>query len=157
MKILTILILLFFTNNINAKSDSYVSDFFGISIDVPTMKANKIQEVQKIVDFILPSTGLFSANVGIQKQYFKGTMDDYNELSLSQFKEVGWKVVDVKNTLNESSWEYVGVMLGHNLHWYARAVKKDEYVYLITATALSSSWENQKSVLKKSVDSFKIK
>jgi hypothetical protein len=157
VKILTILVFIFFTNGVNAKSDSYASDFFGVSIDIPTMKANKIQEVQEIADFFLPSVDLFSANVGIQKQYFKGTMIDYNELSLSQFRKAGWRVVDAKNLLNESFWEYVGSMLGYDLHWYSRAVKKDNYVYLVTATALSSKWDSQKDILRKSVNSFKIK
>ena len=152
-----ILFLLLFTSNINAEVDSYTSESLGVSIDIPTINPIESQEIYVIADFFLPSKGAFSSNIGIQKQKFKGSLNDYNELSLSQFKSAGWTVIKFKKILNGLLWEYVGSMFGHDLHWYAKAIKKGDYIYLVTATALSSEWESQKDVLKKSIDSFKVK
>lgn len=67
-----------------------------------------------------------------------------------------WTVL--KRTVSKDAivYEYKGGFQGRELHWYAKAIKKGDAVFLATAVALDSSWEKQKAELIKSVDSLKL-
>ena len=44
-----------------------------------------------------------------------------------------------------------------DLHWYARAIKLENKIYLVTATSLQTNWDENKTELIKSVNSFSFK
>lgn len=58
---------------------------------------------------------------------------------------------------NRLVFEYTGSMNGLALHFFAVAMKKGNFVYLSTGTALESQWKNVASQMKKSLLSFVLK
>jgi hypothetical protein len=120
----------------------------------------KVTDVPTQVLFMAmsPQAG-FAPNVNVQLQPYEGSIDQYFALSKSQFGPMGIKVLWDKKTGPDSiSFEYAGAMQGHELHWYARAVrpKNRAVVYLITATASAEQWASVATALKDNVDSFKL-
>ena len=136
--------------------NSFVSSDLGISIEVPIVKDTKNPNHQ-IAMFFLPASDNFAANVNIQKQQFAESIEVYDKLTMNQFKQFNMTVLNRMLKGNELRYEYKGDMQGRTLHWYARAIKTGQHVYLVTATSLDSQWGQQKSLLIKSVDSFAAK
>lgn len=136
--------------------NTFVSNDYGISIDAPVSKNITASNIQ-IASFFLPPSDNFAANVNILKQQFGDPLEAYDKLSISQFKQ--FKLTVLNRTLkgDELRYEYKGDMQGRALHWYARTVKTGQHIYLVTATGLDSQWEQQKSLLIKSVESFVTK
>jgi len=133
----------------------FVSDDLGISMEVPFSRSDS-PENQQIAVFCLPMKDGFAANVNLQKQAYSDSLAAFDKLSVSQFKQ--FKVTILKRDLkaNEVRYEYSGDMQGRTMHWYARAVKTGDTVFLITATGLDNQWQKQKQALMASVDSFKL-
>ena len=105
----------------------------------------------------LPPTQSFAPNVGVQIQPYKGTMEEYAGLSRRQFVEQ--KMVLLKDEkLAVDSWvfEYAGGLQGRALHWYARAVRGQDKVYLVTATAAEEQWTGLGQKLKECVNTFRM-
>jgi hypothetical protein len=134
----------------------FVSEDLGISIEVPISKESEAS-VQQVAMFFLPSSDGFTANVNIQKQRYSESMEAYDKLSTNQFTNFNWTVLNRRLKNDEVVYEYKGDMQGKTLHWYARAIRRAQYIYLVTATCLDSRWQKQKIELMKSIDSFKIK
>jgi hypothetical protein len=110
---------------------------------------------QVLMMFLAPRDG-FASNVNVQMQPWPGSFDAYAKLSENQFKQMGWKVLDESSTEDSRQWEYTGHLQGMEMHFYSRACKRGEIVYLATGTALASNWEKDKQTLKACVDSFKL-
>lgn len=104
----------------------------------------------------LPVKNKFGANVNVMVQTFQGTMDEYNEITQKQFKEMKLRVIESKIDKECIKYEYAGMQNGMDLHFYAKSWKKGDKVYLITATGLEIDWADQKDVLMKSVNSFRF-
>lgn len=103
----------------------------------------------------LPASNGFSPNVNVQIQPYPGRIDEYANLSKTQFKQIGFKVLaESKSNHSEVIFEYSGTLQGNNLHWYARAVQKNGTIYLITATATEEQWPKVADKLKECVNSF---
>ena len=134
----------------------FVSNDLGISMEAPIVKDAKNPNYQ-IAIFFLPASENFSANVNIQKQQFAESLEAYDRLTMGQFKQHNVTVLNHALKGNDLRYEYKGDMQGRTLHWYARAVKTGQHVYLVTATGLDSQWEQQKPSLIRSVDSFMAK
>lgn len=127
----------------------------GFSIDSLDLSptSGMIQPIQ----MFLPANNGFAANVNVQVQAYSGTIQEYKELSEGQFKQMGLKLLSSKEEKNSISLEYMGAMQGLSLHWYAKAFKKGNHVYLITATDSHADWEKNKEKLISNVNSFKLK
>jgi hypothetical protein len=114
------------------------------------------EATQQVLLMFLPATNGFSANVNVQIQLYTGTIDGYRALSLQQFNTAGFKVLEQKMLgKSEVKFEYAGVSQGFKLHWYARAKKSGNKVYLVTATASDEQWSAVAARLKTCVDSFR--
>ncbi len=113
------------------------------------------QSPQQALMMFLPEREGFSANVNVQIQPFSAAMDEFVMLSLQQFKTAGFKVLQ-QNIVGQSTavFEYTGEMQHRLLHWYARAEKSGDKVYLVTATAPDDQWSRLATVLKGCVDTF---
>ena len=127
----------------------------GISIELPVTKKAKAASYQ-IAMFYLPPADGFAANVNVQKQEFKDTIEAYHRISLKQFKQLNAAMLKQNINGNEIMYEFRAEIKGRDLHFYVRAVQREGFVYLITATGLESQWGEQKTALMKSVDSFKL-
>jgi hypothetical protein len=105
----------------------------------------------------LPVVDGFGANVNIQVQEYDGTLEGYDKISRDQFKQAGLRVITANINGDTLTIEYVGKMSSYELHWYARAIKRGQRIYLATATSLETRWASQGSTLMKSVNSFNLK
>jgi len=135
--------------------DKYVNDTFGFEISSPV--PGSVTGVYQSAMFYLPAVDGFAANVNIQLQDFTGTIDQYKTASEAQFEQAGIKVLNSKVDQGVLAIEYQGKMGNYELHWYAKAYQKANRVYLVTATALQTHWNDQGPALVKSVNTFKIK
>ena len=150
-----LVIILAFSSIAQEKKNIFISEDLGITMDVPVSKESK-NTITEIARFYLPATEGFAANVDIQKQKYNKSIQDYEKLSDKQIKALNLTIIRRKITGNESLRELRGKAQGKVLHWYGRAIKRENYVYLVLAVSLESQWEKQKAKLMKSVNSFKI-
>lgn len=104
----------------------------------------------------LPIKYGFSANVNVMIQHFNLGLSKYALISEKQFQDKQMEVLYKKQTKTSLTYEYSGVINGVKLHFYSKAYKKNDFVYLITATELEENWKRQGAILKKNVDSFKF-
>ncbi len=111
---------------------------------------------QALMTFLPPIDG-FAPNVNVMIQPYPETIEDYISLSKGQFAEMKWTVVS-ENKVSDTEWivEYSGVLDQSELRWISRAILSDGKIYLVTATAASSSWDAVSERLKQSVNSFRI-
>lgn len=131
----------------------YATTFQMDVLHVPT----KAEMSSQLIQMKLPAKDGFSPNVNVQIQAYKGTIQEYKALSLSQFEQLGLTVFSADVVDNMISFEYAGSMMGFNLHWYARAFKKGDHIYLVTATGAEQEWEKEKQKLISNVNSFELK
>jgi hypothetical protein len=112
--------------------------------------------IQQPLMMFLPITNNFAANVNVQIQPYPGTMDEYMALTEEQFKRADFNLLR-KNPLGKTTvvFEYTGDMQGRALHWYAKAEKSGDKVYLVTATSSEDEWSKLATRLKACVDSFR--
>ena len=109
---------------------------------------------QVLVMFLPPTADRFAPNINIQIQPYTGTIDEYIALTKQQITGAGWELLELatpgKNVL---TLEFAG----DGLHWYARAVRDGDRMYLVTAAASETYWGDLAGQLKSTVDSFKLK
>jgi len=125
----------------------------GFTIDALEGEAGA-EPYQVLVMFLPPTADRFAPNINVQIQPYTGTIDDYAALSKQQIAGAGWELLaQAKPGKNVLTLEFAG----DGLHWYARAVKDGDRVYLVTATASETYWTELAGQLKSTVNSFKLK
>lgn len=142
----------FLVSNLHAETLNFPQAGFSIDTLDSSPTAGVIQPIQ----MSLPANNGFSANVNVQVQAYPGTIQEYKELSEGQFKQMQLTMLSLKEDKNSISLEYKGTLQGFNLHWYAKAFKKGDHVYLVTATSSQSDWEHNKEKLMANVNSFRL-
>jgi hypothetical protein len=136
--------------------DKYVNETLGFELSSPVPAS--FSGVYQSCMFYLPAADGFAANVNIQIQDFTGTMDQYKSISEAQFKQAGIAILSSRIDQGVFTIEYQGKMGTPNeFHWFAKAYKKADHIYLVTATALQKHWNDQGSTLVKSVNTFRLK
>ncbi|MBI3186627.1 MAG: hypothetical protein HYZ31_02000 [Gammaproteobacteria bacterium] len=125
--------------------------------EISTLEAPPGPEGTQALIMMLPAEGGFAANVNVQIQPYAGSLADYKKLSESQFSQLGFKVMTSAIDKNILTFEYAGSMSDQTLHWYSRAIKKGNFIYLVTATSQERNWLKNKAALETSVNSFKLK
>jgi hypothetical protein len=123
--------------------------------DLDALVAKQPQNVLRVA---FDESDGFTANINIQIQQFSGTMKEYIEVSHRGFDKLfdqKWSTVseDQKGE-KECLVEIAGAIKGREYHFYARAAKLEEKVYLITATALQSQWATVGDKMRRYVDAF---
>lgn len=150
---------LFFTTEAHAAEPKniFVSTDHGISIETPFSPNETEIPSQQIAFFFLPQSEGFAANVDIEKKKFSDSIIAFDQLFVRNLQQFGLTIV--KHTLDGEYliYEYKGDMYDKHLHWYVKAIKSGEYVYIATAAGLNKQWDQQKTTLIKSVDSFVVK
>ena len=123
------------------------------SLDVEPRAGSDIRALQ----MWLPEKNGISANVNVHVQPFDGSMAQYVVLSLGQLEQLGTTIVSRRQEGDTVVFEYKGNIRGQNFHWYAKAVKHLEHVYLVTATDSQQNWDSHKQQLMSVVNSFELK
>lgn len=106
---------------------------------------------------LLPAEDGFAPNINVQVQPYADSISEYKKLSESQFVQLNLKVIRAELAGDTAIFEYSGTMGQNLLHWYAKAMKKGSFIYLVTATSPQSNWPKHKAKLVSVVDSFKLK
>lgn len=120
---------------------------------VPLDSAPGDTMVQPLI-MCLPAREGFAANVNVQIQPYKGSLEDYSSLTVAQLKTSGLTLLQYKAAgKSAATYEYSGTMQGRILHYYQRAEKTGGSVYLTTATAPDDQWADLGPRLKACVDS----
>jgi hypothetical protein len=149
---------------VRAQSDGgllrFESEGFTISAEGFNVKRSDLGSAagqSPVAVLYLAPTGGFAPNVNVLIQNFSGSISDYVSVTKQEFDSAGIKVVN-ERTVSPTEWmvEYAGTLSGRSLHWYARAVKNGDKVYLTTATATPEQWEQVSPKLKQCVDSFAL-
>lgn len=123
------------------------------SIKPPTLRQS--DEGLALV-FYSPSGGKFSPNVNVLIQSFDGTMEEYYEKSRDQIKALKFQTIKSSFENNQAYFEYIGKLENNQMHFYQKYVKNGKKFYVVTATILEIDWENKKTELIKSVNSFNL-
>ena len=152
-KILPLLVSVLFTSTIFAN----ILDFPEAGFSINSIDAAPAIAGGKPLHMYLPPLNGYSANVSVLIQPYPGTMKQYLELTKSQFIQLGLSVVTSKSLGETMILEYAGTMQGKEFHFYAKAIKTENFVYLVTATDSKQNWSSNKAQLISAVDSFKLK
>ena len=108
------------------------------------------------LQMFLPAVNGFAANVNVQLQFYSDSLQAYQALSESQFKQFGMTLVRSELKQDILWFEYRGVMYGNDLYFYSKALKRGDLVYLATATDLQSEWPQSGEQLRAVVDSMTL-
>lgn len=128
-----------------------VAGFSIAPLEVPPAK-----NIWQPLAMALPATGNFAGNVNVQIHPYGGTIEEYTALSLKQFKDAGVHVIEQKKAGSSGvTFEYSGELQGRLIHFYARAEKGADHVYLATAATTEQEWPRQRAQLKTCVDSLR--
>lgn len=96
----------------------------------------------------------FTPNVNIAIQQFPGTIKEYIKNSIDQCKNANFQILDNEYISDVDALLVYSGAVGRNLVFYARAVKKGDNIFLITATCRPEDWDNIGKKLVQSVMSF---
>ena len=127
----------------------------GFSIE-PIEGPARVVSTNPLVVALPPADG-FAPNLNVQLQPFGGPMVQYVAATHSQLLAAGleWQEEPVLDG-SEATFEYAGVLEGRELRWYARAIQRDNLVYLVTATVPRGEWEALGARMRRAVDSFRL-
>ena len=131
----------------------YENNYFSIKSLVDD---KNISNTQPLLMCLSASDG-FAPNINIQTQKYSNSLTEYAKLSTAQFKQLKFNVIQNKKGQDCLIFEYTGKLQGKELHWYAMVYKKDDNIFLITATATKKQWTKQSKKLIDCVRSFKLK
>jgi len=107
----------------------------------------------------LPSNprATFSPNVFVQVQPFVGTMKEYITQSTQSMTDAGY-IIRGQITPSTDVWslEYIAVVNGVAMHWYAKAIHSGYRVYYAAGGVPDEMWTALADALKSCVNSFDI-
>jgi hypothetical protein len=137
----------------------YQDGLYGFSIQAPAFPMAPPGAMVVPVMMTAPAEDKFAANVNVMVQQVALSRDGFRQLSLAQFRQVGFKVnVDRDLTVfgkDAILWDYEGSAGGRDLHWLALAVIDTERVFLVTCTALKDAFPKYEQEFHTCVNSFK--
>ncbi|PCJ60966.1 MAG: hypothetical protein COA79_07870 [Planctomycetota bacterium] len=156
MKTIIIILLVTITSSLTLFADENKSIYKNKDFSISPLYDDKDSTGSKPLMMKLKAVDGFMTNVNLIIQPYSKTIKNYSELTLGQFKDYKLKVL--KSEFKENAWtfEYAGVMSNLNLHWYGKAVKSGNKVYLITGTAKETQWKTVSVKLIACVNSFKL-
>jgi hypothetical protein len=99
----------------------------------------------------------FSPNVFVQVQPFVGTMKEYIDQSTKSMQDAGYIIRgQLSPTADEWSLEYIAVVNGLAMHWYAKAIHSGYRIYYAAGGVPDELWPAFADILKNCVNSFDI-
>lgn len=133
---------------------------YGISLEVPDLGESRDALVLQRAAFAAPAADGFAANCNVQVQFLEMTFDAYMAMSRKQFVGADLEVIsEVKSRVSDlpaATLEYAGTLGGTELRFLARVVGGEDRFWLVTCTALSSSFEGYREDFERVLDSIEI-
>ena len=154
----------FLAASLAGPSIAQVSEFrdseFGFAVSAPSLGAPaEGGSVMRLMVAGSTEDG-FAANLNVVVQRIKTTRDAFVEVSESQFKGAGLRVISKENRVVSGRpaalIEYEGKMNGQSMHWLALAVVLPDRVLLATCTATPASFPRKEKEFRRSLDSFRL-
>jgi hypothetical protein len=128
----------------------------GFSIKALPSGDSNASAQRAVCAFFLPASAGFAPNINILVQP-PLPIEDFAKLSKQQFDMFGFKVIkDAVVPPNEWNVEYEGTTQGRPCHFFARAVRTDKKVFLVTATTTADQWTSVSPQLIECVKSFAL-
>jgi len=106
--------------------------------------------------YYLPLEDKFASNVNLVSQEHVGSLEVYDQITRAQLEHFSFEVLHSEIRDGEIVYEYRGELKGRRMHWYQRALKRGDTIYLITASFPQSRAATDGPILRASVDSFRL-
>jgi len=106
--------------------------------------------------YYLPLQDKFASNVSLVSQEYVGSLEVYDQITRAQFEHFSFEVLRAEIRNGEIVYEYRGELKGRQMHWYQRVLKRGDTIYLVTATFPQSRADTDGTLLRASVDSFRL-
>jgi len=140
-------------------TSEYRDAAFGFRLRTPEFKAKGGARLRQLASFYGPALpDGFAPNLNIQVQPCAKGLDEYIELSESQFEQLGLDLLESKEIKigdrDAIRWNYAGRVQGRELQFLALAVERDEDVILLTCTAPRKVFKDYEAIFRKSLESF---
>lgn len=157
MKVLGVLAVavVIFSGVASAEPDARLH-FAGTGFSIAPLESDVGDEPHSPLIMTLPAQDGFAPNVNIEIQAYDGTMEGYADISRGQFRNAGFEILSEKIVDGQLTFEFKGKVEGKPLHWYAKAMKRKNRFFLVTATAAETQWNGVSAKLKACVDSFAL-
>ncbi len=128
------------------------------------LEVGSVYPVTPAIQMYLPAVPLpsnrqltFSPNVFVQVQPFVGTMKEYIDQSTKSMQDAGYIIRgQISPSVDEWSLEYIAVVNGMAMHWYAKAVHSGYRIYYAAGGVPDELWSAFGDPLKACVNSFDI-
>ena len=105
----------------------------------------------------LSKTDKFSQHVRVDIQEYKGSLKEYAGMSILQFEKAKFKILKSDLAKNAIVLEYTGITQGGiTLHFYTKACKKGNQMFVVTASATETQWKETSKALIDCVESFTL-
>lgn len=147
---------LMFIFSVNAGTLNF--DEYGFSVD--SFTDDKKDKDLLVVQFFRPSENpSFATNANIIMQNYKGSMEEYIEISKNGFKTFNtFELINESFSDKTALWEYNIMHSGMKLHIITKVFKAKEEgkLFLLTLTCAENEWEKNKEDIHKVLNSFKI-
>lgn len=154
MKSKLFIIIVLYVFSVPSISGALTFEQAGFKIDA--LEAPAGTSAEQPIMMLLPRKNGFAASVNVQVQSFNDTLANYKKSSDIQFEQAGLVVKTSELKGDALTFEYVGEMNKHKFHWYSRAYKKNDFIYLVTATSLEIDWFENEEQLITTVNSFEL-
>ncbi len=125
-------------------------------LSIKTLNAGSSQVNYVPLIMCMPPTDGFSSNVNINVQIYSGSLEDYIQLSKSQFTQMDLNILRAEIIEGFGVFEYTGKIQKREMHCYAKVLKRQGKIYLITGTTLKSLWNKDKQEIIDCVNSASI-
>lgn len=127
---------------------------YGFSID--ELETTIKDENVFALSMSLPAKDGFAPNINVQVQHFREGMEKYMEISRTQFKQMGVKVLDIRIEGDIGYLEYTNVVQGMDMRFFAKVIKRGDTVYLATATVPEKRWLELSPLMVSRVESLTL-
>ena len=132
-----------------------------IQLTVPMQKIDHQPASQLAIFYISDkATNGVIPNVNVQRQTIAG-LEAYQQLSNSQFKSLGWTVLNEEMVGSgekaEYRVEYTGPLQGTSFHWLAKGYVSGSSIILVTCTTHAEAWKDEGPLCQQALDSVKVK
>ena len=138
----------------------YSDSVYGFSLEVPDLGDPAGALVVQRVAFAAPAADGFAANCNVQVQFLEMSFASYMDMSRKQFAAAGLEVVFEKEGSTSgrpaATIEYTGTMGGRDLGFLARVVGGEDRFWLVTCTALQSSFERYRADFQRLLESLEV-
>ncbi len=144
-----------------AISGTYTNKAYGITMSIPEFAEDATRPAVQLAQFFGPAEDKFAANVNVQVQFQKTTVDAYIDATKSDMATLGLELTKVSKVKvsghSAVEFEAKGTVRGLPLLFVSRAIMRSDHTVLITGTALASKRTAHFASLQRSVRSLRLK